>query len=163
MGWLAAAVLMLAALSVKKMTTTNASKLIKKHEGLKLSRYPDVAGLPTIGYGHKLLPGETFHTITLEKAEELLQADIAKTTRAILPSITRPITDNQKAALVSFAFNVGVTAFKKSTLLRKINAGDMTGAAAEFDRWNKAKINGQLQAVAGLTNRRTDEKNIFIS
>lgn len=155
--------LILLAMGGRKLMSKNAVDLIKKHEGLRLTRYLDVAGIPTIGYGHRILPGENFTTITKAQAEQLLLADIARIEREIMPAIKRPLSENQKAAVLCFAFNVGANAFKTSTMLTKINAGDMAGAAAEFDRWNKARVNGVLQPVAGLTKRRAEEKALFLA
>jgi lysozyme len=131
--------------------------LLKRHEGLRLKAYRDVAGVWTIGYGHT---GPDVHdglVITGEQAEQLLLADVREAQDA-LSLVTVPLTDAQKDALTSFIFNVGVGAFKGSTLLRKLNAGDYLGAADEFPRWNKA--GGRV--VAGLSKRRADERHLFM-
>lgn len=161
--WIVAG-LLLAAVVVRKATVSESMRdLIKRHEGLRLTVYRDVAGHPTIGWGHKLLPGETFTTITLEKAEQLLTADIERTWNAIRSGIKVPLTENQKGAVISFAFNVGASAFLGSTLLRKLNAGDKAGAAAEFARWNKARKDGVLTEFPGLTKRRAEEARLFLT
>lgn len=147
----------------RKLLPMSTLDLIKKHEGWRPNVYPDAAGHPTIGWGHKLLPGETFKTITEAQGEALLRQDMARIEKEIRPAITRDLSDNQRAAVVSFAFNVGANAFKSSTLLKKINAGDTQGAAAEFMRWNKARKNGELVPVLGLTRRRQDEKTLFLT
>jgi lysozyme len=150
---------------VRKAMPADAVALIKKGEGLRLNVYKDSAGLLTIGYGHKLIAGETYKSITKEQAESILQADINRTWNGIAGSIKRSMTAGQKAAFLSFAFNVGVSAFNSSTMLKKFNAGDTAGAATEFARWNKARDpkTNQLVEVAGLTNRRAEEKSIFLS
>lgn len=148
---------------VNKMIPVSARNLIKKHEGLRLKVYADVAGYKTIGWGHKLVAGETMTVITEQQAEDLLTADMTRIWNGIKNSITRPLTDNQRAAVMAFAFNVGASAFNGSTMLKKINAGDMAGAAEEFMKWDKARVNGVLTPVAGLTKRRADEKAIFLA
>ena len=151
--------------AARKLHTMNARDIIKKHEGWKANVYTDAAGHPTIGWGHKLLPGETLRTVTQEQGEALLSADMTRIEREIMPAITKPITANQKAAVICFAFNVGGAAFKSSTMLKKINAGDSQGAALEFLKWNKArdKKTGQLIPLRGLTARRTEEKTLFLT
>jgi lysozyme len=85
--------------------------------------------------------------------------------------MTRVPTTNQAAALVSLAYNVGVGArdddgkienLAESTLLAKFEAGDDMGAANEFPKWNKARVRGQLQPLAGLTKRRNMERELFL-
>lgn len=149
--------------SARRIATVNVRDIIKAHEGWRARRYLDTAGYPTIGWGHKILAGENLTTITKEQGEALLTADIERTRRGILPHITRPMNRNEEAAAVSLAFNIGVTAFKNSTLLKKWNAGDKAGAAAEFLRWNKETKNGQLVANRGLTLRREKEKTLFLT
>lgn len=60
------------------MTLNFAKEYIKEHEGLRLSVYKDSLGFPTIGYGHKLLPGEKYKKITQEQADELFDKDFEK-------------------------------------------------------------------------------------
>lgn len=149
--------------SARRINTVNVREIIKEHEGWRATRYLDTAGYPTIGWGHKILPGEKLTTITKEQGEALLTADIERTRRGILPHITRPMNKNEEAAAVSLAFNIGVTAFKNSTLLKKWNAGDKAGAAAEFLRWNKERKDGQLVVNRGLAARREKERTLFLT
>lgn len=159
------AVVVLGLISARKMTRMNAREIIKKHEGWSATVYKDSAGHATIGWGHKLLAGETFTRITNEQGEAILSADMARIEREIMPAIKVQLTENQKAAVICFAFNVGANAFKSSTMLKKLNAGDTQGAAAEFLKWNKARDQktGKLVALRGLTTRRTDEKTLFLT
>jgi lysozyme len=150
-----------ALLVIAKAIPQSVMDLIKKHEGWRDTVYLDSAGKKTIGYGHLILPGETFTRITKEQGEALLQADMTRIWNAIKGNITRPISDNQKAAIMCFAFNVGATAFNNSTLLKKLNTGDYTGAAAEFLKWNKVTVNGVKQESKGLTNRRNERSSNF--
>lgn len=160
---LTALVALIGLASARRMTTVNTRDIIKSHEGWRATRYMDTAGYPTIGWGHKILPGENYQKITKEQGEAILTADIERTRRGILPHITRPMNPNEEAAAVSLAFNIGVTAFKNSTLLKKWNAGDKTGAAAEFLRWNKERKGGQLVVNRGLAARREKEKTLFLT
>lgn len=130
---------------------------IKRHEALRLEPYKDAADKWTIGYGHLLLPGEWWNKITEPQAEDLLRKDLAIAESNINTVVKVPLNKNQYDALVSFVFNIGINAFTKSTLLRKLNAGDYVGATNEFKRWKYAggKIN------TGLITRRQREETLF--
>jgi lysozyme len=144
---------------------TRATELIKRWEGKNLDAYLDVAGKWTIGYGHLIKPGEPFfpygvvRSITEAQATELLEQDMAAARAAVEAGVKVPATDGERAAMVSLAFNIGRTAFLQSTLLRKFNAGDKVGAAAQFDKWIRA--GGAV--VTGLINRRAAERREFLS
>ena len=84
--------------------------------------------------------------------------DLLNTCRDVASLVKVTISDNQFAALVSFAFNVGSTALKNSSLLKKLNAKDYAGAANEFAKWNK----GGGKVLAGLTRRREAERQLFL-
>lgn len=148
-----------------RMGFDRALDVIKQHEGLRLGVYKDSAGLPTIGYGHLIKPGEHFTTITQDTADSLLRTDLASIADQIKPAIKVKLSESEWAACLSFAFNVGPGAFRSSTLLKKINAGDKKGAADEFMKWNKARQpkTGMLVEVAGLTNRRSKERELFLA
>ena len=130
--------------------------LIRQFEGCRLEAYRDGGGVWTIGYGHTagVRQGDT---ITQAQADTFLKADVAATVHAVNGMVKVPVSQCQFDALVSFAFNCGANALMHSTLLKKLNAGDHDGAAAEFLRWDHD--NGQR--VAGLTKRRTAEKALF--
>jgi GH24 family phage-related lysozyme (muramidase) len=132
--------------------------LIKDFEGLRLNSYRDAVGVWTIGYGHTRTAGPG-QRITNEQAIALLRQDVATFEKAVTSAVRVPITNNQFAALVSFAYNVGSGALNSSTLLRRLNAGDSNGAVNEFLRWNRA--GGQV--LAGLTRRRVAERDLFLS
>lgn len=132
--------------------------LVCFYEGLKLTAYQDSVGVWTIGYGHTgpdVTPGLT---ITQAQAEQLQQTDLNKAAAGVDGCVSVNINQNQRGALISFAYNVGVGNLKRSTLLKKLNVGDFAGAAAEFPRWNKA--GGQV--LAGLTTRRRAEQALFL-
>lgn len=149
--------------------------MIKKHESLaslqpnknvwtqgnvspdtKIYSYRDAIGVWTIGYGHTTT-AKSGQVITAQQAEELLKNDLKTAERAVKSYVTTTITQGMYDALVSFTFNVGSGNLQKSTLLKKVNANDFTGAAAEFSKWNKAGG----KELAGLTARRIDEKTVF--
>lgn len=139
------------------MTTSQTGlALIKKHEGLVLTAYPDLGGVYTIGYGHTATakPGQT---ITRQQAESLLAKDVKTAEAAVLKSVKVPLTQNEFDALVSLVFNIGAGAFAGSTLLKFLNQGNKDEAAKQFLRW--VNVNGR--PVAGLMNRRKDEKTLF--
>lgn len=160
--WWAGGLAVMALLMTEQNMSADVVALIKKHEGLRLKPYKDQAGHLTIGWGHRIQPGETFTTITTAQAEALLRADMVRIWNAIQGGIKRTLTAGQKAAVMCLAFNIGATAFLESTLLKKLNAGDLAGAAAEFPRWNKVTVNGEKIVSAGLVKRRADEQKVFL-
>ena len=108
--------------------------VVTYYEGKVNRTYVDPVGVLTSCYGHtgpELKPGQTF---TDEQCLAQLEADLAKHAIA-LDCVRVPLTDGQKAAFLSFAFNVGNGAFCGSTLVRKANTGDMPGACAELSKW----------------------------
>ena len=143
----------------------SAEKIIAKFEGLRLRAYKDSGGLWTIGYGTTInpetgLPIKQGDVITKAKALEWLKIATASVQGRVKALLKRPVTENQLAALTSLAYNIGLGAFGRSTLLRKLNAGERTNAvAAEFLRWNKVN----KVEVPGLTNRRKLEAELYLS
>lgn len=136
----------------------NGLKLIKSFEGFSPLEYTCVAGKRTIGYGHVLRAGESYPAgVTEAEAETLLLDDVAEAEQTVIDLVEVPLSANQFDALVSFVFNVGWRKFAGSTLLKKLNAIDYDGAAAEFLRWKYA--NGKV--INGLLRRRTAEKKLF--
>jgi lysozyme len=137
-----------------------AADLIRQFEGLRLTAYRCPAGLWTCGFGHTCDVTEQT-TCTAEEAEKWLAEDLREAERIVSGYVTAPLTDNQRAALESFVYNVGAGAFRKSTLLRKLNAGDYPGVAAEFERWVHAS--GHKEPLPGLVKRRAAERELFLS
>ena len=143
----------------------SAAKIIAKFEGLRLRAYKDSGGIWTIGYGTTInpetgLPIKQGDVITKAKALEWLKIQTASVATRVKALLKRPVTDNQLTALTSLAYNIGLGAFGRSTLLRKLNAGEQPNAvASEFLRWNK--VAGK--EVPGLTNRRKLEAELFLS
>lgn len=138
---------------------------IKRWEGCRLAAYPDPGsgGVPwTIGFGstrdeqgRAIVPGTTW---TQERAEARLAAEVEEFAKGVDKLIgAAPTTPGQRAALVSLAYNIGLSALKESTLLRLHKEGDYAGAEGQFQRWNKAA--GKV--MQGLTNRRAAEAAIY--
>lgn len=112
--------------------------LIRKWEGLYLDAYLDPVGIPTIGYGTIRYPNNKAvklkDKITKEQAEEYLLFECETISNSLDSLITIDVNQNQFDALVSFTYNFGVGAFERSTLRKKLNKGDITGASQEFGR-----------------------------
>lgn len=135
--------------------------IVRECEGLSLSQYLCPANVPTIGYGHVIRNNDNFpDKISTKEAESILIQDLKNICRVMKPMIVVELNPNQLAALLSFTFNVGITAFRASTLLRKINRGDdLIETADQFDRWVYAKG----RKLTGLRLRRIKEKKLFLS
>ncbi|HFO0262112.1 MULTISPECIES: lysozyme [Serratia] len=137
--------------------------LIKRFEGLRLQAYQDSVGVWTIGYGwtqpvagRKVGAGMAIDAAT---AERLLVCGVAQFEQGVERRVAVTITQGQFDALVSFAYNLGLRALEKSTLLRRLNAGDRQGAADQFDRW----VNAGGVRLDGLVARRAAERALFLS
>lgn len=151
------------------VTVDNAKRLtrglISGEEGLRLEVYKDVAGYWTIGYGHLVKAGEPYfpygarRTITQAEADQLLDDDTKSAWNAVDTSVRVPLKDSQRAALVSLTFNIGNGAFKSSTLLKKLNAGQYALAGDEFMKW----VHANSVRIPGLVARRTRERELFLS
>jgi lysozyme len=129
-------------------------KLLIEREGKRNAAYLDSVGVPTIGVGHT---GPEVHLGLVwsdAQVEAALKADLARFEQAVNAGVNSEanITQNQFDSLVSFAFNVGVSAFLNSTLLKRIKAGDYEGAALQFDRWH---------IPVEITSRRNGEREQF--
>ena len=138
----------------------NGLELTKGFEKCRLMPYKDGGGVWTNGWGntHRVTPGAA---ITQEQADKDLLANVQDAVDCVNDSVRVKLTQDQFDALVDFAFNAGCGAFKGSTLLRKLNAGDFVGADAQFAVWNKIRVNGVLTASKGLDNRRIAEDALF--
>ena len=132
--------------------------LIQAHEGLRLTAYRDAGGVWTIGYG-STGGAKRGMTSTREQAIVRRYEDLDAAEASVNSRVTVPLSQPQFDALVSLVFNIGGGAFRKSTLLQKLNAGDYAGAADEFPRWVKAK--GRI--LSGLITRRAAERALFLS
>jgi lysozyme len=159
--------------------------LIKAFEGIPdgdpstvlIDAYLCPANVWTIGWGHAIMdegvqlkgaagkararalyPGG----ITREQAEALLRGDLIPRAAQLGRLLKVEVSDAQFGALMALLFNIGGANLAASTLLRKLNAGDVAGAADQFLAWDKARVNGVLQALAGLTRRRRAERAMFL-
>lgn len=140
--------------------------LIVEFEGLRTSAYPDPAhgwAVPTVGVGHTTAAGKPAvyigMKITEAEAYDILDRDLAEFAEHVSRAVKVPMNDNQFGALVSFTFNLGMGNLNRSTLLKKLNAGDYEGAAEEFGKWNR----GNGKVMKGLTRRRAAEAALFRS
>jgi lysozyme len=133
-----------------------AQQLIVEFEGIELEAYKCPAGVWTIGVGSTKNVKEVMK-ITMEEAMLRLSEDMQDAETCVNLAVKTHLTEGQRAALISFVFNLGCGNFQSSTLLRVLNEGDYTRAANQFLRWDKVK--GKV--VAGLTRRRMAEKEMF--
>lgn len=132
--------------------------LIKSFERCRLVAFkPTPNDVWTIGWGHTG-PDVDQHTVwTQQQADEGLVKDVAIAERCVNGCVTEEITQEEFDACVSLCYNIGCDAFRKSTLVKLLNAGDHDGAAEQFPRWNKQAG----MELAGLTRRREAEKELF--
>lgn len=145
--------------SLNMQISETGKDIIRNLEGFSATRYPDGKGY-SIGYGHQILPGESFvEPISKEIGELLLESDSAKSEKIVNSSVKVPLKQNQFDALVSFVYNVGANAFKNSSMLRYINSGRNDLAADEFNRW----VYYQGSVNKGLVARREKEKKLFLT
>jgi lysozyme len=128
---------------------------VPSFEGMVLRGYKDPIGIVTACAGHTktAVLGRPY---TESECNNLLENDLADHADGVMSCIHVPVNTGEKAAYVSFGFNVGVNAFCNSTMSRKLNAGDHTGACAELSRWVKA--GGRV--LPGLVKRRATERAI---
>lgn len=132
--------------------------LIKFFEGFSAVPYLCQGGYWTIGYGHKLLRGETLREVTKDQALDILKADVNETEIALQRLIFVDLKQHQYDALVSFVYNIGTGAFQRSTLRQKLHREEFEAAAEEFLRWTFAS--GKLSK--GLAKRREAERKLFL-
>ena len=136
--------------------------LIKQFEGLRLTSYQDSVGIWTIGYGTTRINGSPVTpgmTITQAQADQYLMDHINTNVAPTIKSKVKAlVTQSMFDAMCCFTYNVGNGAFSKSTLLSELNLSKYIDAAGHFLDWNKA--GGQV--LAGLTKRRTAEKDLFL-
>lgn len=164
-------------------------ELIKRYESCRLQAYLCPAGKLTIGWGHVLIPPD-YHPfkvslarladiitvnqktgvikiplrITQSQADAFLARDTADTAiflASMSHTLPKPLSQQQFDALCSFIFNVGQFNYIHSTLHKRIKAGDLDGAAEEFDRWVYATAKGKKVKLNGLVTRRADERRLF--
>jgi len=135
---------------------------IKQWEGLRIRAYQDVGGIWTIGYGHTAAAGDpkphSGMVISAIEAEAILARDLRRFEAAVERHVKVALNDNQFAALVSFCYNIGEEAFRRSTLVRKLNQGDYDCVPAELAKW----VHTKGRRVQGLVNRRAAEAGLWV-
>ena len=156
---------------IKKYTLSQTGlNLLKQCESFSAVVYLCPAGKPTIGYGHVVKAAESCkQPISTAQAEDLLRADCETASNYINATAdgkgslngSYQLSQNQFDALVLLVFNIGLTAYRESTLLRCLQNGDKTGASEQFLVWNKITIDGKKQVCKGLVNRRAKERALF--
>lgn len=138
-----------------------AVQLIADSEGLRLKAYRCPAGVLTCGWGET--SGISAHAVwTKAEADSRLCGSIDEIASQVKALCTDEPTQNELGAMVSLAYNIGVGAFAKSTVLKAHNRGDPQSASRAFGLWNKARVNGVLQVLAGLTSRRAAEAALYL-
>ena len=137
--------------------------LICEFEGKRLVAYDDGVGVWTIGFGTIKYPNgvrvKKGDTCTLDQAKEYMRHDLIEFEHTVNSSVKVPLNQNQFDALVSLSYNIGSSAFKSSTLVKKLNTGDYQGAADQFNVW----VNAGGKRMQGLVSRRDREKLLFLS
>jgi lysozyme len=133
-------------------------ELIKRSEGFRDQAYLDIAGFPTIGFGHRLVHPECFPAgISQAQGESILLNDVREAEQAVVRLVKVSLTQGQFDALVDFVFNLGAERLAGSTLLKELNAGNVGAAAGEFLRWDHS---GEHE-VASLRTRRQAELELW--
>lgn len=133
-------------------------ELIERSEGFRGKTYFDMAGFPTIGYGHRLDPPESFPDGVCEaEAEVLLRWDVRKAEQEVTRLVKAPLNQGQFDALVDFVFNLGAGRLASSTLLLELNAGKYQSAGEELLRWDHA----DGREVGALRARREAEYKLW--
>ena len=153
---------LLAGFKGEKSVSQNGINLLSSFEGCELAAYLCPAKVWTIGFGTTVYPSgvkvKKGDTCTEAQAKSYMAHDLKKFEQAVNGAVNIPLNQNQFDALVSLAYNIGTGAFNKSTLVKKLNAGDIRGAADQFDVW----VNAGGKRMQGLVNRRAKEKEVFL-
>lgn len=147
---------------MKKKASERGKAIIKEFEGFRAVAYLCQANVWTVGYGTTRINGKPVTEnvkITTQEAELFLEQDLKVFEDAVNQNVSVELNQNEFDALVSFVYNVGVGNFKKSTLLKKLNASKKAEAADEFLKWNRAN----KVVSKGLTRRRKAERELFLS
>jgi lysozyme len=143
--------------------TPEAIDLIKHYEGFRTHAYRDATGILTIGYGHTSMAGPPVvnagDVVSAAQAEDILAADVEKFAAGLRPLLHRELSDKQFSALVSFAYNVGISNVARSSVLAAVNAGNFEAVPQRLSLWVKAGS----QTLPGLVKRRAAEAAMFIS
>ena len=131
----------------------SAAQFIARWEGCKLSAYRDVAGIPTIGYG-RTTDVKMGDVCTQEQADAWLAEEVETFRRGVRGAVLVPLNENQLAACTSLAYNIGLAAFRGSTLLRKLNETQLDRCCRQVTYRQRASCVSWLYAVAQTQRRR---------
>lgn len=140
-----------------------AAPLIELVEGVENRPYIDIAGVKTVCAGitgPNVIWGKTYSN---RECRNLLEKHIQIHAKHVENAVTYPIAPQTRAALISFSYNVGGSAMRKSTAVRLINQGKIEQGCKALGMWNKARVNGKLKVVKGLVNRRNEEIKLCLS
>ncbi len=154
------------AIAAAPRVSPTAINLVKQYEGFRSYAYIDTNGLPVIGYGQSKIRGRKVRMgqyISRAEADAELAKELHRLQGLVASKVKVKLNPNQLAALTSLAYNAGIRVVTKSTLARKLNAGNYAGAANEILRWNKAHQGGKLVPLAGLIRRRQAERQLFLT
>lgn len=144
-------------LAASAIALSSAIAFVGDWEGLRTEAYQDVVGVWTVCYGETkgVQPGDKY---TKAECDDMLAKELVAYEKGLDNCLKAEVPQGMKIALVSWTYNVGVGAACKSTLVRKANAGDLTGACNELPRWNR----GGGRVIKGLTNRRMSERKLCL-
>ncbi len=135
--------------------------VIRKSEGLRLNAYY-LAGQWLVGYGHASTAKKGM-TITVDHADLLLLTDVRRAEEGVRRLVAVRLNENEFSALVSLAYNMGVGAFARTEVLRRLNEGDRAGAAQAFRYLVSADVKGERTVLAALKRRREAERALFLT
>lgn len=139
-----------------------AAPIIELVEGVENKPYMDIAGVPTVCAGvtgSDVIWGKSYSN---RECRNLLEKHIQIHGKHVQNAVTYPISPKTRAALISFSYNVGGSAMRKSTAVRLINHGKIEQGCKALGMWTKARVNGRLVTVKGLVNRRNEEIKLCI-
>jgi len=130
-------------------------------EGLRTAAYIDPVGVPTVCYGETkgVKIGDKY---TPAECDAMLARRVDEFRDRLAGCITVEVPEGVAVVFVDWSYNIGIGAACRSTLARKANRGDLFGACDELLRWNKGRINGKLQVINGLANRREAERDLCV-
>ena len=139
-------------------------EIVKRFEGISTKPYLCPANVWTVGYGATVGSDgrpidPDMEAVSEHEAEALLLRDLESSEGWVSWLIKTALTENQFSALTSFTFNVGAGALQRSTLIMKLNRGEVQGAADEFPKWKFAN----KRILAGLIRRRAAERSLFLA
>ncbi len=146
----------------RHQVSRTAIDLIKRFEGYRRKSAQLADGRWTIGYGHTLTAREGAE-VSEQDAEALLLYDLIAVAHSVNEWTYTPLTQNQFDSLCAFAFNIGVDNFRRSSVLRRVNEGQLLQAACAMELWRKADFEGERIVIDALVRRRSAEKTLFLT